>query len=94
MAWYSNLIFWRKKEGSSAPATWQKVVAIRGEVTPGSLSVDVATYDANGPTADAGINVILPITKEIRPTVNRLLSGQETEDDHDVLALQLKKFLA
>jgi len=93
MAWYSKLMFWKKDSPAAGP--YRKIVAIRGEVNPGFLSVDVGTFDPSGePTPDPGVNLQLPINRELRPTVNRILCGQDTPEDQEVLKLHFSKLLS
>lgn len=91
MAWFDKLIFWKNKEVSSG--VFKKIVSIRGEVNPGFLSVDCGVFDENGPTPDPGFNIQLPITKELRPTINRILCGQDTQDDRDILKSYVDLFI-
>lgn len=88
-----NKIFGKKEE--AAPEFYQKIVAIRGEVTPGSLQLHLGTFSSSDdqPTADPGVSVELPITQKLRSTVNRILAGQETPEDINVLELAIKKLL-
>lgn len=83
MSWFDKLKFWKNKETLSG--VYKKIVAIRGEVNPGFLHVDVGVFDENGPTPDPGFIVELPINRELRPTVNRILCGQDTVEDQEVL---------
>lgn len=91
MAWYDKLLFWRNKEHSG---NYKKIVAIRGEAQPGFLHVDICEYLPSGePSGAGGESLQLPIPQAFRPTANRILCGQETEEDKAVLELHLAKYL-
>lgn len=83
------------KRDEPIPLFYQKIVAIRGEVAPGSLQLHLGTFDSsdNQPTADPGVVVELPISQKLRPSINRILAGQETPEDINVLELAIKKLL-
>ncbi len=84
--------FWEKK--ALLPIEVKKVAAIKGEFTPGELSVDLGTYNENGePLQVATIPLVLKIVPEIRPTVNRLLLGLGSQADKDLLDLYISKTL-
>ena len=83
------------KKDEPAPLFYKKIVAIRGEVNPGSLQLHLGTFSSldDQPTPDAGVAVELPISTKIRPSVNRILAGQETPEDINVLELAIQKLL-
>lgn len=71
-----------------------KVVAVKGELKPGWIDVDLGTFNESGeaipyPTVSKSIK----ITPVIRPTVNRILAGVESKEDLDVLDMRIKKDL-
>jgi len=91
MAWFDKLIFWKNKEKPAGP--FKKIVAIRGEIIPGFLHVDLGEFDENGPTGAPGQHLQLPIPNAFRATANRILCGQETPEDLQVLELHLRKHI-
>ena len=91
MSWFDKLVFW-KKEDKTGP--YKKVVAIRGEIVPSFLHVDIAEFGKDGnPTGAPGVHLALPIPNSFRATANRILCGQETPEDLQVLELHLKKHI-
>ena len=83
------------KRDEPAPLFYKKIVAIRGEVNPGKLQLHLGTFNSldDQPTADPGVSVEIDITQKIRPSVNRILAGQETLEDVNVLELAIQKLL-
>lgn len=86
-----NWKFWQKKEESKEV---KKICGIRGERSPGVLTVDVAVYDQDGnhipyPTE----TVELKIHPKLRHIVNRVLSETETESDLQILEMAVLKAL-
>lgn len=91
--WHKLFSVFKKDE--PAPPFYRKIVAIRGEVNPGSLQLHLGTFSSSDdqPTADPGVSVELPISTKLRPSINRILAGQETPEDINVLELAIKKLL-
>jgi hypothetical protein len=88
-----NRLFGKKVE--AAPEFYWKIVSIRGEITPGLLYIDLGQYETatDKPTPAAGRHESLEISQKIRPSVNRILAGQETPEDINVLELAIQKLL-
>lgn len=88
-----NKLFGKKVE--AAPEFYWKIVSIRGEITPGLLYIDLGQYETatDKPTPAAGRHESLEISQKIRPSVNRILAGQETPEDINVLELAIQKLL-
>lgn len=88
-----NKLFGKKEE--TAPEFYWKIVSIRGEITPGLLYVDLGEYETatDKPTATPGRHESIEITQKLRPSFNRILAGQETLEDINVLELAIKKLL-
>ena len=69
-----------------APAWVKKVCQVQGEINPGFLKVDVATYDESGNLVPNEIVTLdLKITPRLRPSFNRIIQDVETEEDMDIL---------
>jgi len=88
-----NKIFGKKEE--AAPAFYWKIVSIRGEITPGLLYVDLGEFETatDKPTPTPGRHETIEISQKFRPTANRILAGQETPEDINVLELAIQKLL-
>lgn len=83
------------KKEEAAPEFYWKIVAIRGEITPNLLYVDLGEFETatDKPTPTPGRHESIQITQKLRSTVNRILAGQETPEDINVLELAIKKLL-
>lgn len=93
MSWFHKLMFWKSKPAVDN-GWFKKIIAIRGEVSIGLLSVDVATYDQDSSVVPVeGENFQIVINPALRPTVNRVLAGEGTEEDTKVIELALQKLL-
>ena len=89
-----NKIFWWKNKPAADNGWFKKIVTIRGEIEINKLSVDVATYDQDGNVVPvAGEHYQIPVSSVLRPTVNRVLAGQGTEEDTKIIELALQKLL-
>lgn len=88
-----NRLFGKKVE--AAPEFYWKIVSIRGEITPGLLYVDLGEFETatDKPTPAAGRHESLEISQKLRPSINRILAGQETPEDINVLELAIQKLL-
>ena len=88
-----NKLFGKKEE--AAPEFYWKIVSIRGEITPGLLYVDLGQFETatDKPTPSPGRHETIEISQKFRPTANRILAGQETPEDINVLELAIKKLL-
>lgn len=88
-----NKLFGKKEQ--AAPALYWKIVSIRGEITPNLLYVDLGEYETatDKPTPSPGRHESLEITQKLRPSINRILAGQETPEDINVLELAIQKLL-
>ena len=82
--------FWNKLFPSKekSPAEITKITAVRGELTPGFISVDLEVFDQDGnvlnyPTVTKEVKV----TPRLRSTCNRVLCGLESENDREVFEL-------
>ena len=84
---------WFSKKETTNPGWYKKIVAVRGEVEPGVISVDVGTFDENGPVPIGGENIQWKITPAARASVNRILAGIGTEEDLNVLELAIAALL-
>lgn len=95
MSIWNKLTFGIFKKDEPTPLFYKKIVAIRGELTPNLLYLDLGTFttEDDKPTADPGEHVSLEISQKLRATVNRILAGQETPEDINVLELAIKKLL-
>lgn len=86
-----NWKFWEKKQ---EPLEVKKICGIRGEKSPGVLTIDVAVYDQDGNHIPYPVETVeLKVTAKLRDTVNRVLSETETESDLAVLELAVLKAL-
>jgi hypothetical protein len=79
-----NKLFSKPKD----PAEILKITAVRGELTPGFVTVDLEVFDQDGnvllyPTRTEAVKV----SPKIRQTVNRVLAGVESENDREVFEL-------
>lgn len=88
-----NKIFGKKEE--AAPEFYWKIVSIRGEITPNLLYVDLGEFETatDKPTPTPGRHETIEISQKFRPTANRILAGQETPEDINVLELAIQKLL-
>lgn len=88
-----NKLFGKKE--ATAPEFYWKIVSIRGEITPNLLYVDLGEFETatDKPTPTPGRHESLEISQKLRSTVNRILAGQETPEDINVLELAIKKLL-
>lgn len=68
--------------------SYKKIVGIRGELTPGFISVDIEEFEADGSVKDQPTETkVVKITPKMRPTCNRILAGLESEADLEVFNL-------
>lgn len=88
-----NRLFGKKVE--AAPEFYWKIVSIRGEITPGLLYIDLGEFETatDKPTPTPGRHETIEISQKFRPTANRILAGQETPEDINVLELAIQKLL-
>ena len=74
----------RKKKDNSI----RRIVGIRGEVNPGFIRVDIEDFMPDGTPQDKPtVTEDYKITPKMRPTVNRILSGNETEEDLEIFSM-------
>lgn len=62
--------------------TYTRVYLIRGEDPPGYMRVVLADFHSDGaPVFDSTREVNLKFPSRMRPTINRVLLGTDTDDD-------------
>lgn len=89
MKWLTK---WFVKEVT--PGEFKRIHTVRGELTPGVLTVDVETVDVDGNhipyTMD---NVKLKVTPKLRELINRVLLDEANSNDLAVLERAVLKTL-
>lgn len=65
------------------PTVLRRIVGIKGELTPGVITVDIENFMPDGITPqDVPTETLhVKITPKMRAVCNRILAGQETEND-------------
>lgn len=70
----------------SPPGEFKQIHQVRGELTPGVLSLDLETVDQDGNHLPYPMdNLDLKITPKLRAVINRVLLDEASENDFEVL---------
>jgi hypothetical protein len=79
---------WEKLVGKQQVQHVIKIVNIKGEVTPGYISVDIGAFTQEGKYIDGNVRTLdVKIHPSARPSINRILSGESTNEDQKVLSI-------
>lgn len=91
-----KLIAWLKKffVKEVTPTEFKVIHSVRGELTPGVLSLSLETVDQNGVHIPYPMDVLeLKVTPKLRAIVNRVLLDSHSENDFEILTSWAKKHL-
>lgn len=77
-----------------SPTEYKRIYSVRGELTPGVITLDIETVDQDGNHIAYPMDVLhIKIKPKLRAVVNRVLLDEHTENDMEVLNSLAKKHL-